>query len=170
MSRSFLFGLATAGTILGAACSDSSGPSATATLDAVSPAPDATGVPAGTTVSLTFGQPMMAGMEQYMDLHQGDVTGPVMPMTCAWSAGNTVLTCTPNAPLAGGTQYTIHVGAGMTDAGGHRMGMGEWQDMGGEWATGGMMGGMHNGQPIDMMGSGWTHDGHYGMLFSFTTS
>jgi hypothetical protein len=143
---------------------------APASLDAVSPLPGAASVATSTTIMLTFGQPMMAGMEQYMDLHQGGVSGPVMPMNCAWSAGGTILTCTPTNPLAPGTGYTIHMGGGMTDAQGHMMDMDEWTTMGGQWATSGMMGGMHDGHPIGMMGSGWTYGGHYGMLFSFTTA
>jgi len=170
MSRTFASTLAFAAVALAAACSDSSGPGTTATLDAVTPTPGAVNVSTGTYVALTFGQPMMAGMEQYMDMHQGGVTGPAVPMGCVWSQDMATLTCTPGSPLAGGTQYTIHVGAGMTDAAGHRCGMGDWTTMGGQWATSGMMGGMHAGQPMGMMGSGWTHDGHYGMLFTFTTS
>jgi hypothetical protein len=152
------------------ACDDSSSPASTGTLDAVSPAPGATMVPTSTDITLTFGQPMMAGMSQYVDLHQGGITGPVMPMACAWSPDMTVLTCTPNAPLAGGTQYTIHAGAGMSDAEGHHVGMGEWQGMGGEWCSSGMMGGMHDGHPSDSMDHEWSHNGHCGMLFTFTTS
>jgi Big-like domain-containing protein len=151
------------------ACSDSTSP-ATATLSAVSPAPAALDVPTGTTIVLTFGQPMMAGMEQYMDLHQGGVGGAIVPMSCAWSPDQTTLTCTPTGGLGDATQYTIHVGAGMTDAQGHMVDMQAWTMMGGQWATGGMMGGTHGGQPVGMMGPGWKDGTHYGMLFSFTTS
>jgi len=150
------------------ACGTPTGP-ATASLAAVSPAPGATAVSPATPITMTFGQPMMAGMEQYLDLHQGGVTGPVVPMTCGWSPDRTVVTCTPGSPLAAGTQYTIHAGAGMSDADGHPVGMGEWTGMGGHWASAPMLGGMHAGQPVGMMGAGWTHAGHYGMLFSFTT-
>jgi hypothetical protein len=170
MSWSHASTLALAAVALAAACSDSSGPATTARLEAVTPVPGAVNVSTGTHVALVFGQPMMAGMEQYLDLHQGGVTGPVMPMSCVWSQDMATLTCTPGAPLAGGTQYTIHVGAGMTDAEGHRCGMGDWTAMGGQWATSGMMGGMHDGQPMGMMGSGWMQGDHYGMLFTFTTS
>ena len=100
---------------------------------------------------------MLAGMEQYMDLHQGGIAGPTVPMGCVWSPDQTTLTCTPATPLAAGTQYTIHVGAGMTDAQGGMMTMDGWTTMGGQWATGGMMGGTHAGQPMGMMGPGWKH-------------
>jgi len=42
--------------------------------------------------------------------------------------------------------------------------------MGGQWATSGMMGGTDAGQPVGMMGLGWMHRTHYGMLFTFTTA
>ena len=113
---------------------------------------------------------MMAGMEQYLDLHQGGIGGPTVPMSCNWSPDGATLTCTPTNTLAPGTGYTIHMGGGMTDAQGHMMDIDDWTTMGGQWATGGMMGGMHDGQPVGMMGSGWTYGGHYGMLFTFTTS
>ncbi|MEO8139094.1 MAG: Ig-like domain-containing protein [Gemmatimonadota bacterium] len=170
MSRfASLAGLAGIAVIALGACSSSTAP-ATATLTAVSPTPAATAVSPSTTIVLTFGQPMMAGMEQFMDLHQGGISGATMPMTCGWSPDMTTLTCTPTSSLPGGTQFTIHVGAGMTDGQGHMMGMDAWTGMGGQWATSGMMGGTHAGQPIAMMGSGWKQGSHYGMIFSFTTS
>lgn len=163
-----LGGLAGIAAITLGSCSDATAP-ATATLTAVSPAPAAAAVAVSSSVTLTFGQPMMTGMEQYMDLHQGGIGGPVVPMTCAWSPDRTILTCIPANPLAPATQFTIHVGAGMTDAQNHMMDMDDWTTMGGQWATSGMMGGTHAGQPIGMMGAGWMHGGHYGMLFTFTT-
>ena len=170
MSRSpFPMSLAGLSILLISGCSDSTAPS-TATLSAVSPAPSATAVATSTTVTLTFGQPMMAGMEQYVDLHQGGITGPLVPMNCVWSPDATTLTCTPANPLAPGTQFTIHCGAGMTDAKDHWTDMGEWTGMGGQWVTSGMMGGMHDGQMVGMMGAGWKHGTHYGMMFTFTTA
>lgn len=50
------------------------------------------------------------------------------------------------------------------------MDMEDWTTTGGQWATGGMMGGTHAGQPVGMMGPGWKDGTHYGMLLSFTTS
>lgn len=169
MSRSFYVGGASLLVALAAACSDSTGP-ATVTLASVTPAPAAINVPTSTPITLTFSHPMMASMEQYMDLHQGDITGSVVPMNCGWNAALTVLTCTPSSPLSPATQYTIHVGAGMTDANGDMLDMDNWMSMGGEWVTSTMMGGTHAGQSIGMMGSGWKHGAHYGMLFQFTSA
>ena len=43
--------------------------------------------------------------------------------------------------------------------------------MGGQWITGGMMGGSHAGGAWGMMGPGWRNsNGSYGMAFSFTTA
>lgn len=165
--RQGAFALAAA-TLVG--CSDGTGPGAV-NLTAISPAPQASSVSPGTPIVLTFSAGMMPGMAQYMDLHQGGVSGPVVPMNCSWSSGETMLTCQPQAPLASGTQYTIHVGAGMTGGQGQRMPMDAWTGMGGQWATSGMMGGTHAGQPVGMMGTGWMDGaGHFGMTFEFTTS
>jgi len=119
-----------------------------------------------------FSGPMAAGMEQYMDLHVGaGVAGSTVPMNCVWSTDLTRLTCTPGSPLQPHSEYTIHVGAGMMDADGHPMDMGpDGQAMGGSWIpSGGMMGGMHDGQPMGMMGAGWTSGGTIGMEFVFAT-
>ncbi len=151
------------------ACSDSTSPP-TAALTAVSPAPAATAVATSTTITLTFDHPMMAGMEQYIDLHQGGVTGPTVPMNCAWSPDQTTLTCTPSNPLAPGTQHTIHLGGGMTDDHGGMTDLDQWTTMGGQWCTAGMIGGTHDGHPTGMMGGGWRHGSYYGMLFTFTTA
>jgi hypothetical protein len=169
-----LAGTMAAAAALLAGCSSGNSPAtapATAALSSVAPAPAAIAVAPATAITLTFSQPMMAGMEQYVDLHHGGFGDPVVPMSCGWNGDRTVLTCTPGSPLASGTQYTIHVGAGMTDDHGDMMDLDNWTGMGGQWATGGMMGGgMHAGQPVGMMGQGWTQGTHYGMLFTFTTA
>jgi hypothetical protein len=114
---------------------------------------------------------MAGGMEQFLDLHLGGIGGSVVPMACAWSPDRTTLTCSPGSPLQPGTTYTIHLGGGMRDQSGHHMDLDPWIGMGGQWVTSDMMGGMHNGQPVGMMGSGWRHGpDHYGMTFTFTTS
>jgi hypothetical protein len=84
-------------------------------------------------------------------------------MSCTWSADRTTLTCVPGTPLQDNATYTLHLGAGMIAAGGGTA-------MGGQWLTGGMMGGLHAGQPMSMMGGDWLgSNGSYGMMFSFTT-
>jgi hypothetical protein len=155
------------------ACSDDAvGPAEETALAAITPPPGAIGVRPDADLSIRFSGPMAAAMAEFVDLHLGDVTGPVVPGTCAWSADLTLLTCTPSAPLQPGTFHTLHLGGGMMDAAGHEIEMeGPGEQMGGMPVTGTMMGGSHGGQPVGMMGSGWRHagDGHLGMAFGFTT-
>jgi hypothetical protein len=141
-------------------------------LESVSPVAGATGVNPSGTISARFSGPMASGMQQFMDLHQGSIAGPiVVPMSCSMPSDRMTITCTPGQPLEHGSPYTIHLGSGMMDASGHRAeieqhGMG----MGGQPVTGGMMGGMHGGQPTGMMGADWSDsDGHFGMAFGFET-
>lgn len=140
-------------------------------LAAVVPNGNAVAVPTGTAIVLRFNHAMLAGMEKYMDLHEGDTSGPTVPMSCGWSGDRTVLTCEPAGPLKAQTRYTIHMGGGMMDADDHPANMDPGLTMGGQWLTGGMMGGMHAGSPMGMMGSGWLgSNGSYGMVFTFTTA
>ena len=168
-----------AGAALLAACSsaptaptDTPSPGTAATaLVAVSPDGGATGVTLGATMTMQFSGPMAAGMEQYVDLHDGTTAGPVHPMSCTWSPDQTTLTCVPGTPLQDHTTYTLHLGAGMAAASGGTVNMGPGTGMGGQWLTGGMMGGLHAGQPMSMMGGDWLGaNGSYGMTFAFTTS
>src|SRR5262249_26010189 len=108
------------------------------------------------------------GMEQYVYLHEGDLGGRVLPLTCAWSNARTPLACTPGAPLEANTLYTIHVGGGMLDANGHVIDMDDMPMMGGQLVTAGMING---GIPSWMMGPGWQGaNGTYGRTFRFTTA
>lgn len=138
----------------------------------LSPAPGATGVPAGTSLTLRFGQPMGWGMEQYFDLHRGDLGGPVLPCDCTWSGDRTTLTCVPQGPLDPHTSYWIHLGGGMTTVAGTPFDFARYGvPAGGQWVTGGMMGaGFHAGMPWGGMGPAWrAPNGAYGITFPFTT-
>ncbi len=146
-------------------------PQATA-LAAVVPAGGAVGVDPAGSVTVTFTHALMAGMERYAALHEGDVTGPVVAGTWALSADRSKLTFTPASPLKAKTTYTIHLGGGMMDAGGRPVDMDPGRMMGGQYAGGSMMGGggmMGGGS--GMMGPGWQGaNGMYGMIFSVTTA
>jgi len=138
----------------------------------VSPTGGQAGVSVSTSIVMRFGVGMGAGTEDYIDLHQGDLAGPVVPMSCAGSADRTTLTCTPATPLQSGTMYWIHLGGGLMDQAGDPVDYDQYGPMmGGEWIQGGMMGGSHAGGPWGMMGGAW-HDAHggYGMAFPFTTA
>ena len=173
--RFWLAGAALLGACSGAPtapATDNPAPTTSATaLVAVSPDGGATGVSLGTTMTMQFNGPMAAGMEQYVDLHDGTVAGPIHPMSCTWSADRTTLTCVPGTPLQEHMTYTLHLGAGMMAAGGGAVNMLPGTGMGGQWLMGGMMGGLHAGQPMSMMGGDWRGaNGSYGMMFAFTTS
>lgn len=152
-----------------------------AALVTVTPDPGATDVVVDATVVVTFDHPLMAGMEAYADLHEGELTGPVVDGTWALSEDRMALTFTPASPLLPATTYVIHVGGGMTDAHGDPVDLSSHgPGMGGQWATGDMMqgggGGMHGGSSgmggqEHHMGEGWEHaNGTYGMVFTFTTA
>lgn len=153
--------------VLAAACGSNMMDTELATqLLSVSPRGGSSRVPVSTDIVLTFNQAMMAGMEQYVALHRGTVTDPTILMSCNWSDGQKTLTCRPGQPLAAATRYTVHVGGAMMTTGGQRVDMDRnGMGMGGQWVTGGMMGGQ-----TGMMGTGWMHaNGSYGMAFEFTT-
>jgi hypothetical protein len=137
----------------------------------VSPAGGATGMADGSSLTFQFSGAMAAGMEQYVDLHTGDLSGAEVAMSCAWSADRTLLTCTPVSPLAAHTTYAIHLGGGMMSSGGAVVDYTAGLGMGGQWIMGGMMTGTHGGMGWGMMGSGWRNaNGSYGMAFAFTTA
>lgn len=160
-----LFGL----TVMSGACGSSSGPGAAVTLTSITPAPGATSVATGTDLTFSFSAPMAAGMEQYLDLHRDSLPGPVVPMTCQWNGARTTLTCI-HAPLSDSTTYVMHMGGGLHGTAGGMMDFSTWIGQGGMMLTGTMMGGMHNGQPVGMMGGGWHAGSNYGMGCSFSTS
>jgi hypothetical protein len=167
--RRSMAGSAMAAAILAtaAACShDTTGPSSlpSTALVGIAPQGGAVNVSTTTNVTLSFDHPMMVGMETYVSLHEGAATGPVVPMHAAWSADRTQCVLTPDAPLSHRTAYTVHVGGGMRDADGRGIDMGRMRGMGGQMATGGMMGGLPG-----EMGPGWSGNGGYGMVFTFTT-
>lgn len=138
----------------------------------VSPQGGATGVPTDTAVTFRFGVAMGLGMEQFVDLHVGDLAGPVVPMSCGWSTDRTVMTCTPQGTLRPQTTYALHMGGGMMSLAGSPIDYDQYGGMmGGQWITGGMMGPSHGGMPWGTMGSGWRNsNGGYGMVFSFRTA
>lgn len=148
-----------------------------AALMAVAPEGGATDVDPTEPVVVTFDHAIDPVMAEYAAVHEGDVTGPEVAGAWSLSEDSTQLIFTQDEPLKAGTEYTIHLGGGMTDADGYPVDMGtNGTHMGGEWATASMMGaGMHGGMSggqHDHMGSGWKHpdNGSYGMIFAFTTA
>lgn len=165
--NSFLVASAVA---LVAACSSSTAPSAGAAVTSVAPLGGATGVSTSGSITMMFSDTMMAGMEAYMSLHRDSLRGPVVAMTAHWSSDHRTLTMTPNASLAPGTMYYIHMGGGMKDISGTSINYGACPGMGGQSATSTMMGGMMGGMSGEMSGDWMGTDGNYGMVFGFTTA
>lgn len=154
-------------------------------LLSVIPQGGATDVDPHGPLTIEFSHAMQAGMEDYADVHEGDVEGPLVEGAWSWNGDLTELTFTPAAPLKPQTQYVVHIGGGMLDENGNPINYGQHGfGMGGQWMTeqmhqggqhgyghgqGGMGGGMGGGTG---MGTGWTHptNGSYGMIFVFTTA
>ena len=171
LRRFWLLTLASAPLALGACNNDPTAPALTASVVSIVPTGGATGVDPNAPIIVTFSHSMQSGMDQYAALHEGDVTGPEVPGTWAWSADRFTLTFTPAQPLKSQTRYTLHLGGGMraTDGGFVDYGPCVGQ-LNGRWATQQMMGGGMMGGG-SMMGSGWRHpNGTYGMVFTFTTA
>ena len=139
---------------------------------AVSPVGNSTQVPVTSPIVVTFSSSMASGMEQYVDLHEGDVSGPTVPMTCSWSGNRTTLTCHPVAPLAPQILYTIHIGGGLKDANGRVVDLEQYRSaVGGQWIMAGMMGSTHAGMPMGALSAGWLgSNGSYGLAIAFTSS
>lgn len=157
-------------TLAASGCHDGLGPVGETTVLSVVPAGGATNVDRNGAIVVEFSHPMRMGMEQYAALHEGDVTGPVVPGAWSWSSGGQRLTFTPSVPLEPQTQYALHLGGGMLDAIGNLLNYDHCTSQhGGQWATRSMMGGSMMGG--SMMGTGWQHaNGTYGMVFVFTTA
>ncbi len=147
-------------------------PGTAAALTTVSPAAGATSVALNSSIVLGFSGAMASGMEQFMDLHMGDLSGATVAMSCTWSAGRESVTCTPLSPLMPHTTYAIHVGGGMMGANGMMVDYSRGLAIGGQWIMGGMMPGSHGGgMGWGMMGGDWRNpNGSYGMVFTFTTA
>ena len=146
---------------------------ATVLLDVV-PQGGSVDVNPGSTVTIRFNHSMNPAMSEYADVHEGDLTGPEVDGTWTWSDSNMTLAFTPSQPFKPATTYSIHVGGGMRDADDHNLDFGQHgPGMGGQWATGEMMGGgPMGGGPGPHAGEGWQHptNGSFGMVFAFTTA
>jgi hypothetical protein len=153
-----------------AACSGNvNGAAESVLLTSVAPVGGATDIDPNTTISAGFSNAMPPGMEQYLAVHEGDLSGPLVSGMWAWSQDGRTCVFTPDAPLQHQMQYMLHVGGGILDVNGHHVDFADGQHhMGGQRIHQDMMNGSMMGQ--SMMGSGWMHpDGTYGMGFSFMT-
>jgi len=142
-------------------------------LSGMHPMGGAVDVAVGANVVVTFDHAVADGMQGLAALHEGSLTGPEVGGLWTLSEDRTRLTFVPTTSLKPATTYVIHLGGGMVDANGHPVNLeGSGLGMGGQWATGTMMGGGMGGQSGTHMGTGWQHpsNGSYGMVFTFTTA
>jgi hypothetical protein len=143
-----------------------------AAVASVVPVAQATGVDPAAPIVIRFTHPMMAGVEQYVALHEGNTpAGPVVAGRWTWSTDRSTLTFTPAMPLKPNTRYAIHLGGGLRDSMNREVDHAACARQGGTTATPDMMSGTDMMSGGGMMGSGWRHSsGTYGMLFTFTTA
>lgn len=179
MLRTMLIVLAPA-ILLGACSSDRSptGMEDAAVLLSVSPQDGIEAVSPTDPIVLTFDRRMdPTACEPQVTLHEGDLDGPVVEVTYAWSEDGTVLTVTPVEALRSATTYTLNVGGGLRDGSGRPVDMTPaHQHSGGQW-NGTMTGqgpgyGMHGGQggPMGQAGRNGAHNRGVGLVYTFTTS
>jgi hypothetical protein len=138
----------------------------TATVfQSVAPPGGSTGVSPTDSVVVTFSSSTRSGMEEFVSLHQGSVTGPLIACKPTWSPDHSTLTLKPNASLQAGMGYTLHIGGGILDKYGNMVDMSQnGLNMGGQWATQALMNG--SGETT----YGWLgSNADYGMLFTFHT-
>ena len=158
--------VATAISVIAASCSNNtgiySGAQAATILESVAPAGGATGVSPTASVVITFSSATRSGMEFYVSIHQGTVTGPTVTHAATWSPDHSTLILTPDSSLTAGKPYTIHIGGGIVDKFGNAIDMAQkGPSLGGQWA---------NADNSSETGVGWLgSNGHYEMLFTFST-
>ena len=87
-------------------------------VSSVSPANGVTDVPVGTTIAVTFSEPMDTAATQ----NAFSLTGvQAVPGSFAWSLGDTVLTFTPSAGLVQTQPHTISLSTGAMDKSGNSL-------------------------------------------------
>jgi len=148
-------------------------------LLSVQPAAGAVDVSLTTGVKVRFNNSISTNVRSYIALHDGDCPGPVVDGRWTRTPDGTGLDFSPFILLIPGTEYTVHVGGGMTDGSGQVFDLRlHGIPLGGEAATAEMVLGPDGmGMGMDMMGQTITHtglcwadsDGTYGVVFQFTT-
>jgi hypothetical protein len=85
------------------------------TVTAITPASGAAQVPAATTVTATFSEPMDPATIDASTFDLRDSTGTPVPASVAYNTSTNVATLTPSAALLAATSYTATVHGGATD-------------------------------------------------------
>ena len=158
-------------------------------LVSMSPMGGSIGVDPDELIEVSFSEPMMAGTERYVELHEGSYGGPTVGGTWRWASPTVIqvksrfgptqtiertkLVFTPEQPLARGTRYTVHLGGKLQDARGRSIEftMHGVRHLGGELATASVMMGAGMAPGDSHMVPAWQHNnGSYGIGFVFTTA
>ena len=148
-------------------------------LLSVEPAAGAVDVSLTADIEVRFDHAVPPAMRSLIALQVGDCPGPVVGGIWSLTPDQMGLRFVPAVPLIPGTEYTVHVGGGMTDPFGMPFDLAQ-HPLGGESVTEAMVlgpDGIGMGMGMDMMGqtithtgTGWAHsDGTYGLAFMFTT-
>ena len=90
-------------------------------ISARSPAPDATGVAVGTTVTVTFSEALAPASVDDTSITLSDGANDVSG-TVTLSSGDTTIVFTPDADLEGDTTYSVTVSSSVTDIAGNTLG------------------------------------------------
>jgi hypothetical protein len=132
-----------------------------------------------TDIEVRFNGTIPTTVRSCVALHVGECPDPVVEGMWSRSADGPGFGSAPFQPLIASTDYTIHVGGGMTDHSGEHFDLaGHGLGLGGEWVTEETVRGPdRTGMGTDMMGQTITHsglgwanpDGTYGMAFPFST-
>jgi hypothetical protein len=85
------------------------------TVTAVSPAAGASGVAVGTSVSVSFSEPMAAATITDQAIELRDAGNALVPATVSYDGPTRTAILAPTAPLAGGIVYTARVHGGAID-------------------------------------------------------
>ena len=161
-------------TMLFAACSGTPVEAGSTALLAVIPAVGAVGVDVDAQIEVRFDSPIAPGAAHPIALQVGDCPGPVVAGTWSRTADGMGLRFAPTQPLDPSTQYTIHVGGGLTDVDGAVIDLDlHGPALGGTWVTLDMVMGMSSigmGMGQSHSGPEWLYlNGMYGLAFAFTT-
>ena len=164
----------TAVMMLFAACSDTPVEVGSTALLAVIPAVGAVGVDVDAQIEVRFDSPIAAEAAHPIALQVGDCPGPVVAGTWSRTADGMGLRFAPTQPFDPSTQYTIHVGGGLTDVHGAVIDLDlHGPALGGTWVTLDMVMGMNSmgmGMGPPHSGPEWLYlNGMYGLAFAFMT-
>ena len=155
-----------------AACSGTPTQVGSTALLTVVPAAGATNVDINAIIEVRFDNPVNPGTMQPIALQVGNCPGPVVMGTWVRTADGLGLRFEPLQPLDPATQYTIHVGGGVTGSEGAIVDLDlRGPALGGAWVTREMVLGMTGmGMSQTHSGQEWlSPNGMYGLAFIFTT-